>query len=157
VSPEAALGVMVTAAARTEAMVISDTSIASARAMSAIWRSPVPGDHACRACSEDERSEGNERRDHGEVPAPGDAERQQHDVSGLVRGEDVAEPEVAGGVDEASCERQRQERFNKRIADVDGGRRQRSLLRSTWLRDGCGLTHLGTSNPVVIPCEDNAA
>lgn len=49
--------------------------------------------------------------------------REQHDVSGLVCGEDVTESKVAGHVDEAGRERQRRERPNKRMTKADRCRR----------------------------------
>jgi hypothetical protein len=74
--------------------------------------------------------ERDQRRENRQPTAAGDAESQEDDVPGHVRGEDAAEPEVADGVDQAGGERQHQQRPGKRMPD--GCRRTRKPLSAYW-------------------------
>jgi hypothetical protein len=76
---------------------------------------------AAAACAKQEGSERDQRRDDRQAAAAGDPETEKYDVPGHVRGEDMAEPEIADRVHQAGCERQHQERPSKRVPDASAG------------------------------------
>ena len=61
------------------------------------------------AGSDEKRGHRDDRRDDGESAGTSDAEAEQDDVAGHVRGEHVAEAEVADGIDGARREGQRKQ------------------------------------------------
>src|SRR5436305_14354956 len=96
---------------------------------------------ATAACAHEEGAERNQRREDREPAAAGDAETEEDDVPGHVRGEDTAESEVADGVDEASGEGQHQERPGQGMLDAASGARQRLVNEPRWLGGCSRLPH----------------
>jgi hypothetical protein len=77
--------------------------------------------HAADGRAGEEGAQRHERRDDGQPRAAGDAEPEQHDVPGHVRGEHPPEAEIAHGIDEPRGERQHEQRPSQRMADAAAG------------------------------------
>ena len=67
-----------------------------------------------------ESGERDRGREHGQTPGVGQAETKQDDVAGHVGREHMAETEIAGGVDQAGGERERQQ--DRRQGSIGRGR-----------------------------------
>ena len=123
-------GVIVVAAASTAATASSATSIASAvgsRRSFPTRRATLPPAIA----PSDVRAERGERRRDRQRGAAGDAEAEQDDVAGHVRGEDAPEPEEAHGVDDPRRERENEQRLRQRMPEARG-RGATALISATF-------------------------